>query len=97
MEKINKNQGLIKTVILIVIALIVLGYFGFNIQDILNAETVRSNLSYAWDLTKDIWNNYLSAPFNWFWDNVVIDLVWNNIKELFEGDSKETVLNQVAE
>ena len=56
------KKGLIKTIVIIVIALIILGYFGFNIVDIINGPTVQANLHAAWDFAMMIWNNYLAAP-----------------------------------
>ncbi|MBA4320420.1 MAG: hypothetical protein C0412_18640 [Flavobacterium sp.] len=56
------NKGLIKTIIIIVIALIILGYFGFNIKDIINSSAVQANLHAAWDFILMVWNNYLAAP-----------------------------------
>ena len=43
------KRGLIKTIIIIVIALIVLGYFGFNIEDILKSQNVQANLNAFWN------------------------------------------------
>jgi len=56
------KKGLIKTIIVIVIALIVLGYFGFNIRDIISGPTVQANLNTAWDFVSMIWTQYLSGP-----------------------------------
>ena len=62
------KKGLIKTIIVVVIALIVLGYFGFNVRDIINSPTVQANLSSAWDLVSNVWNNYLAAPVMYVWN-----------------------------
>lgn len=70
------NKGLIKTVILVVIALIVLGYFGFNVGDIINSPTVQANLQFTWNFVLNIWNNYLSVPFNYVWNTFVIGVLW---------------------
>lgn len=69
------NKGFIRTVILIVIALIVLGYFGFDVKEIINGSTVQSNLKTAWDFVLMVWNNYLAAPVIF-----IIDFIWNIIK-----------------
>jgi len=39
-----------------------LGYFGFNITDIINGPTVQANLHATWDFVLMIWNNYLATP-----------------------------------
>ena len=80
--KTNKQAGLIKMIVVIVIALIVLGALGFNIKDIINSEKVQTNLHYAWDLVKMVWNNFLAAPAIWIWDKIVIGLIWNNLSRI---------------
>lgn len=69
------KKGLIKTIIVIVIALIVLGYFGFNVTDIINSPTVQSNLNSAWGLVMNIWTNYLAAPVTY-----VFGILWRIIQ-----------------
>jgi len=74
------KKGLIKTIIIIVIALIILGYFGFNISDIINGPTVQSNLHSAWNFVYNLWNNYLSVPFTFFWDKFVVGILWKTFQ-----------------
>ncbi|TSC83822.1 MAG: hypothetical protein G01um101417_389 [Parcubacteria group bacterium Gr01-1014_17] len=56
MKKINENRGVVKAVLLIVIALVVLGYLGYNLRDIISSPSVRDNLAYAWGLVVKLWN-----------------------------------------
>jgi len=65
------NKGFIKMIIVIIIALIILGYF-FNIRitDILNSANVQSNLSWFWGLIVKIWN-FISYPFMFIWNRYV--------------------------
>lgn len=63
-------------IIIIVIALIVLGYFGFNIQNIINSPTVQKNLNYAWSLVTYIWQNFLKTPAIFIWDKFVNVFDW---------------------
>lgn len=74
------KKGLITTIIVIVIALIILGYFGFNIQNIISGSTVQANLNSAWSFVMNIWNNYLAGPVIWFWNTFVIGIVWKFIQ-----------------
>jgi hypothetical protein len=74
------KKGLITTIIVIVIALIILGYFGFNIKDILNSPTVQANLNAAGTFCVNIWNNYLAGPVMWFWNTFVIGFVWKYVQ-----------------
>lgn len=63
-------------IIVIIIALIILGYFGFDIQKIITSDTVHRNLTYVWDFVKTFWTNYLAAPVIFFWDKFVVGIVW---------------------
>ena len=74
------NRGLIKTIIVIVIGLIVLGYFGFNIEDIIKSPNVQSNLNAAWNFIEKIWNNYLAGPVIYVWDKFVVGVLWKFIE-----------------
>ena len=74
------KRGLIKTIIIIVIALIVLGYFGFNIEDIIKSPNVQSNLNASWDFVQKIWNNYLAGPVIYVWDKFFVGVLWKFIE-----------------
>ncbi len=46
----NMRSGFITAILLIVAALIILGYFKINIQTIVSSPDVQANLQYAWQL-----------------------------------------------
>ena len=62
-KPIQKRGGLIKIVLLIVIALVVLGFFGSNLREIIDSPTVKENFSYVW--------NAALLVFNWIWGVLV--------------------------
>ncbi|MDD4803938.1 MAG: hypothetical protein PHN69_02080 [Candidatus Pacebacteria bacterium] len=74
-----KKKGFIKTIIIIVIALIVLGYFGFDVENIIKSDKVQKNLGYVWNIVSKIWNSYLAAPVLFVWDKFFIGVIWNTI------------------
>ncbi len=74
------NQGLIKMVILFILGIIVLGYFGISIKAVMQKETVHDNLSYVWDLTKYVWERYLATPASYLW-NIFYNLLWRSFVE----------------
>jgi Flp pilus assembly pilin Flp len=76
------KKGLIKTIIVIVIALVILGYFGFNVGDIINSPTVQANLHTSWDFISKIWSNYLAGPVVYVWDHIIVGLLWPLIKSV---------------
>ena len=77
---IQPQKGFIKLIILIVLGLILLGYFGFNIREIIEGETVQSNLGYFWDLIVRLWVDYLRGPAVWIWDNI-ISILWDLFRD----------------
>jgi hypothetical protein len=78
------NRGIIKIVVIVVIALLVLSYFGYNIRDIANSQTSKDNFSYVGGVLYNIWNDYLKGPVLFAW-NLFVDYVWtpaiNNLKK----------------
>lgn len=84
--KIEKQKGFVKAIIIILIALIVLGYFGFNVQNIIQSPMVQKNLNYGWSMVSYVWRNYLEAPAIFIWDKVIIGLGWDNLIRLIGGN-----------
>lgn len=68
---IPNHKGFIQIILIIVIALIVLGYFSINIADVMASPVVKENLAYVWNLVKDVWGTYLSGPAAWVWEHIV--------------------------
>jgi hypothetical protein len=67
-----KNQsGFIQAIIIVVVALIALGYFGFNMSEIVKRPAVQQNLSWAGNLSQTVWERYLSKPIGYAWDTLV--------------------------
>ena len=81
--------GFIKLVIILIIVLIVLGYFGFNIQQIIQSPSVSNNLGYAWGLAVTVWNKVLVVPATFVWNKIVIGMFWNTLVSLI--DKAQTV------
>ena len=98
----NRQQGgFIQLIIVLIIVLIVLGYFGFNVQQIIQSPSVSGNLGYAWGLAAGLWNNYLVVPVTFVWNKIIVGMFWNNFFILIEkaqsapppGDAQLPVMN----
>lgn len=66
--KNNSQQGLVKLIILIIVAIIALSYLGINIQKIAESEAGQANFGYiwgmvlkAWDWLCDLYQQYLAG------------------------------------
>lgn len=57
-------------ILFIVIALIVLGFFGYNLKEIVASPTVHDNLVYVWDIVAKLWNTFIATPALWMWDKI---------------------------
>ncbi|MCC2630541.1 MAG: hypothetical protein K0S38_350 [Candidatus Paceibacter sp.] len=44
------NRGVISTIILIVAALVILGYFGISFRGIIASPIIQDNFKYAWEI-----------------------------------------------
>lgn len=90
-KNINNESGLVRLIIIIIIGIIVLSYFGFNLQDIIESPQTQGNIGYVWGGVVYVWNTYLAGPVLWFWNDIFIDLLWSsfidNITAIRNGGS----------
>jgi hypothetical protein len=70
----NREGGFVKLLLSIVIALIILSYFGFDLRTLIENPQTQENLNYFWNLLKTFW-------FDYIWKGILF--VWNYIVELF--------------
>ncbi len=75
----QNNRGFIKYIIIIIIAILILSYFGFNIKSIAESDTSKSNFSYVWGWISYVWNTFLATPAHFIWDKILVGIVWNMI------------------
>jgi len=54
------NRGLVKQIVLVLVILVILAYFGLNIRSIVASPTFQDNWSYLKGIVLIIWNNFLS-------------------------------------
>ncbi len=81
--KKTKQSGFIKVILIIVLALIILGYFGLDAREIMEKPLVQKNLNYVWNFVTFVWSHYFKAPAIYVWNEIWIDLIWNNFKSIF--------------
>ena len=85
---------MIKWIILGVIALIILGYLGFDIRKAVEAPASKSNIEYVKNIIVYVWNTYLAGPVKYLW-NTFIKLIWNsavdNISKIKTATSTEMI------
>ena len=84
MEFKNDNRGLIQWIVIVLIAVIVLSFFGFDLRSIIESDLTQNNIGYLWGLGVMVWNDYLSQPILYFWHNIFINLLWDSFIENME-------------
>ena len=98
MKNTSTNRGFIKIILIIVVALLVLSYFGFSLRDLVNAPVTQDNFGYVASTTTTFWGKYLKNPATYVWNDVFITLIWNpavdNIKRLNQGQPDDIQLSQ---
>jgi len=94
----NNNRGLVKWLFLILIAVIILSYFGFNLREIVESDSIQNNLSYLWGMGMTVWNEYLFQPVLYFWQDIFIDLLWKSWIENMERikNGQATTMEEMA-
>lgn len=53
--KNNNQRGLIKLIVIIVLAILAISYFGINIQQIAESDTGKANFGYVWSILEKVW------------------------------------------
>jgi hypothetical protein len=51
-----RKNGFLNIIILLVIAFIVLGYFGFDVRKIIDSEPVKHNLDFLFKIIDSVWS-----------------------------------------
>ena len=88
---------MIKYIIIIIIIIAVLSYFGISIRSVFESNLFKNNFNYIWGGVKYVWETYLVGPASYLWNDIFIDLIWNsfieNMKRIKEGNSPEMIEN----
>jgi len=74
----NIQSGLIQWIVLIIIVILVLSYFGFDLRGLISDEGTEDNFSVVWEYLTLIWERWLETPAKWIWENI-ISFIWNDL------------------
>mgnify|MGYP000964894786 CR=1 FL=1 len=70
------ERGFIKWILLIIVALLVISYFGINLRELISSPTTQDNFAYTATTTVTFWNKYLKEPTTYIWKEIFINLIW---------------------
>ncbi|MEI6528237.1 MAG: hypothetical protein WCO10_01020 [bacterium] len=83
MKKISQ-RGFIKMIIIVIIAIIILSWYGLDLKKVVESEGVQTNLNYVWNGIVYFWNHYLAAPAAYLWD-IFITYAWTPFLKLISA------------
>ena len=91
MAYLNKKAGIsiLSIVVLALIAILVLSYFNISIKSVVESPVGQENINYVGGGTKNLWNDYLSKPASYLWNDVWVNIFWkgfiNNMELIRDG------------
>ena len=75
----KSNKGILRFIILVIIGIVILSYFGFNLQNIFESDTSKSNFGYVWHFVSYVWNTFLVTPATFIWDKIIVGIMWESL------------------
>ncbi len=84
----HAKKGFIRTLIIIVIGILILSYFGFNIREIAESDTSRENFTYVQEIMVTFWERFLEKPVMFIWNQIIIDIIWDPLYKILSERSK---------
>lgn len=83
------DRGLVRMIVIIVIALLLIAYFGFNLRSIVDSPTFQDNWHFIKDTVLYVWNTFLKGPAVYLW-NLYVTLIWEpaiqNLEKMKNGE-----------
>jgi len=77
----DRGISMIGWIIIGAIALVALGFYGIDVQNVVENPTSQKNISYVRGGVEFVWKNYLSKPVDYLWNDVFVDLIWGAFTE----------------
>ncbi len=67
---------MIKWIIIILITIIVLSFFGYDLKAIIDSPLTQKNLNYTKSGVEYVWDGYLKGPLTYLYKNIFIGILW---------------------
>ena len=78
----NTNRGLVRTIVIVLIALVILSYFGLNLRSIINSEAFQDNWDFLTGFLANIWSNYIKPAVIFVWERIIRPLIGGSGSEI---------------
>ena len=70
------NRGLIGIIILIVIGIFALSYFGISLRGIVQSNAGQENIGFVKETSIKVWDGVFKTPAEYLWNDIWVDLMW---------------------
>ncbi len=84
MSKTQNNQGLTRFVFLVVVAVLILSYLGFDLKTFIESDQTQGNLKYVWNLFLGLWNGFI-APIWTRYIQPILSYFWGFVGPTLEN------------
>jgi len=81
----NTQKGILKTIVLIIIGIAILAYFGINASDIIESKPVQV----TWNFFVNVWGNYVAPAVSYIWNNIIVGFIWEGVTGFFQDAGSE--------
>lgn len=66
----EKNRGLIGTLVLILIGLLILAYYSIDLRGLMESDTFKNNAKLVKEVASGVWESYLKGPALWVFGKI---------------------------
>jgi len=84
----NKNSGFIKLILLIIVVILILSYFGISLRNVANSKVGKDNFDFlkevgqkTWSFCLSVWDTYLAEKAMYIWDEIILKFGGNFVIE----------------
>lgn len=85
----TKTGGFIKIILIILILVAIISYFGFDLRSIVESEIFQNNLNAVFKVAQNIFN-FLAPVFQFIWEDALKPYIFEPIKTYISGDGTAT-------
>jgi len=81
----NNQKGILKIIVLIIIGVAILAYFGISAPDIIESKPVQA----MWNFFVGAWSNYIGPAVSYIWNNIIVGFIWEGVTSFFQDAESE--------
>ncbi len=83
MNKIKTQRGFFKIIFLVIIGILILGYFNIDVRSYLESPQAQSTISKSKDIAVYLWEGFLKKPALYFYQDIFLNIILPTIKSWF--------------